>query len=112
VTAVCPGPRNLTDDQLRRLAKNGALVGIGYWDGAVCESSPRAIARSIHHAIAVAGVSHVALGSDWDGATRVPFDAAHLVVLTQALLDEGLPEEAIRAVMGENAIRFLLENLP
>lgn len=112
VTAVCPGPRNLTDDQLRRLARNGALVGIGYWDGAVCESSPRAIARSIHHAIAVAGVSHVALGSDWDGATRVPFDAAHLVVLTQALLDEGLPEEAIRAVMGENAIRFLLENLP
>jgi microsomal dipeptidase-like Zn-dependent dipeptidase len=112
VSAACPGPRNLTDDQLRRLARNGALVGIGYWDGAVCGSSPRAIARSIRHAIEVAGVSHVALGSDWDGATTVPFDAAHLAVLTQALLDEGLAEDAIRAVMGENAIRFLLENLP
>lgn len=112
VSAVCPGPRNLTDDQLRRLARNGALVGIGYWDGAVCERTPRAIARSIRHAVAVAGVAHVALGSDFDGATRVPFDAAGLVVLTQALLDEGLAEDAIRAVMGENAIRFLLENLP
>ncbi len=112
VSALCPGPRNLTDGQLRRLAGNGALVGIGYWDGAVCEPSPRGIARSIRHAVAVAGVEHVALGSDFDGATTVPFDAAHLDVLTQALLDEGLSEEGIRAVMGENAIRFLLENLP
>ncbi len=112
VSAVCPGPRNLTDDQLRRLARNGALVGIGYWDSAVCERSPRAIARSIRHAAEIAGVRHVALGSDWDGATTVPFDAARLAVLTQALLDEGLGEDVIRAVMGENAIRFLLENLP
>lgn len=112
VSAVCPGPRNLADGQLRRLARNGALVGIGYWDGAVCDRSPRAIARSIRHAVKVAGVRHVALGSDWDGATTVPFDASRLEVLTQALLDEGLPEDAIRAVMGENALRFLLANLP
>ena len=39
-------------------------------------------------------------------------DASRLEVLTQALLDEGLPEDAIRAVMGENALRFLLANLP
>ncbi|WP_242360082.1 dipeptidase [Anaeromyxobacter sp. SG17] len=112
VSATCPGPRNLTDDQLRRLARNGALVGIGYWEGAVCDRTPQAVARAIHHAIAVAGVSHVALGSDFDGATTAPFDAARLEVLTQALLDEGLQDAAIRAVMGENAIRFLLENLP
>ncbi len=112
VQATCAGPRNLTDDQLRRLAGNGALIGIGFWDGAVCDISPRSIARAIRHAVAVAGLSHVALGSDWDGATTVAFGADQLNQLTDALLQEGFSEAEIRAVMGENAIRFLLENLP
>jgi len=110
--AVCPGPRNLSDDQLRRLAARGALVGVGYWDSAICDISPRGIARSVKHAVKVAGAGSVALGSDWDGATTVSFDAAGLSRLTQALLDEGLSEEEIRGVMGENAIRFLLAALP
>lgn len=112
VRAVCPGPRNLSDAQLQRLAANGALVGIGYWDGAVCDASPRGIARSLHHAVRVLGPEHVALGSDWDGATTVPFDAAGLPRLTQALLDEGLSEAEIRAIMGESALAFLLAHLP
>jgi microsomal dipeptidase-like Zn-dependent dipeptidase len=112
VQALCPGNRNLSDDQLRRLAANGALVGIGFWDAAVCDISPRGIARSIRHALSVMGPGHVALGSDWDGATTVAVDAARLSRLTQALLDEGLSEDEVRAVMGENAIRFLLAHLP
>jgi microsomal dipeptidase-like Zn-dependent dipeptidase len=62
--------------------------------------------------VAVAGATQVALGSDWDGATTVTFDAAQLAELTQALLDEGLSDEQIRGVMGENALRFLLAQLP
>ena len=112
VQATCAGPRNLTDDQLRRLAENRALIGIGFWDGAVCDISPRAIARAIRHAVAVAGLRPVALGSDWDGATTVSFGADQLGQLTEALLQEGFTDDEIRAVMGENAIRFLLENLP
>ncbi len=112
VQATCAGPRNLTDDQLRRLSANGALIGIGFWDGAVCDISPRAIARAIRHAVNVAGLGSVALGSDWDGATTVSFGADQLSQLTEALLQEGFSETEIRAVMGENAIRFLLENLP
>jgi len=112
VQAVCPGPRNLTDAQLRRLAARGGLAGIGYWQSAVCDISPRGIARSVKHAVKVAGAGAVALGSDWDGATTVAFDAAGLARLTQALLDEGLSEDEIRGVMGENAIRFLLAALP
>lgn len=112
VQATCAGPRNLTDDQLRRLAAVDALIGIGFWDGAVCDISPRSIARAIRHAANVAGLRHVALGSDWDGATTVAFGADQLRQLTEALLQEGFSEDEIRAVMGENAIRFLLENLP
>ena len=54
----------------------------------------------------------MALGSDWDGAVPVPFDAANTVQLTDALLDVGLDEAAIRAVMGENVLRVLAATLP
>ncbi|HEY5490690.1 MAG TPA: membrane dipeptidase [Gemmatimonadaceae bacterium] len=112
VQVTCAGPRNLTDDQLRRLAANGALIGIGFWDGAVCDLAPRAIARAIRHAANVAGLSHIALGSDWDGSTTVAFGADQVAQVTEALLQEGFSPPEIRAVMGENAIRFLMENLP
>ena len=55
---------------------------------------------------------HVALGSDYDGATSVYFDTAELSALTQALLDEDLNEEEVRAVMGGNQIRFFRKYLP
>ena len=112
VAATCPGPRNLTDEQLRALAANGALIGIGYWDGAVCDPSPRSVVKAIRHAIDVAGLEHIALGSDWDGATTVAITANTLSQLTQAMLDAGFSEAEIRGVMGENAIKFLLANLP
>lgn len=112
VQATCAGPRNLTDDQLRALAARGALIGIGFWDGAVCDASPHAIAKAIRHAVDVAGLERVALGSDWDGATTVAFGADRVSQLTEALLQAGFSEAEIRAVMGENAARFLLANLP
>lgn len=112
VQAICPGPRNLDDARLRRIADRGGLFGIGFWREAIGEVSVRGVARSVRHAVSVAGVAHVALGSDWDGAVRVAIGADRLPELTQALLDEGLREEEIRAVMGENAIRFLLDHLP
>ncbi len=112
VQATCPGPRNLTDDQIRRIGANGGLIGIGYWDGAVCEVGARSTARAVRHVATIAGVQHVALGSDFDGATQVPFDASQLVQMTQALRDEGFSDAEIRGIMGENAIRFLQANLP
>jgi membrane dipeptidase len=111
VKGTCDMPRNLDDAQLRAVARGGGVIGIGFWDDVVCGQDPRAIARAIHHAVRVAGPRHVALGSDWDGTVRVPFDAAGLPALTQALLDEGLDEETIAAVMGGNARRVLGELL-
>lgn len=112
VKATCAGPRNLSDEQLRALAANGALIGIGFWDGAICSSSPRDVAKAIRHAIDVAGLAHVALGSDWDGAVTTAIGGASLAQLTQALLDANFTEAELRAVMGENAIAFLEANLP
>lgn len=47
VVGICPGPRNLTDAHLQRIAATGGVVGIGYWDGAVCTSDVPNIVRAI-----------------------------------------------------------------
>lgn len=107
VQAVCKVNRNLSDDEIRAVARTGGVVGIGYWDAAVCDTSPRTIARAIRHVRDLVGIDHVALGSDYDGATTVRFDTAHLVQITQALLDEHFTAEEIRAVMGGNALRLI-----
>jgi membrane dipeptidase len=112
VAATCPGPRNLTDDQLRRIAATGGVVGIGYWDGAVCDITPASVARAIVHAVTVAGEDHVALGSDWDGAVTTTFDASELAQVTDALLAAGLTPLTIAKVMGENVFALLERSLP
>ncbi|HET7026936.1 MAG TPA: membrane dipeptidase [Candidatus Limnocylindrales bacterium] len=112
VTATCPSPRNLSDAQLRGIAATGGVVGIGFWPTATCGHDAAAIARSIVHAISIVGPDHVALGSDFDGAPGIPFDASGLALLTEALLADGLDEAAIRRVMGENVLTLLARTLP
>lgn len=107
VQATCKVNRNLTDAEIRGVAKTGGVIGIGYWEGAVCDTSPRAAAKAMKHVRDLVGIDYVALGSDYDGATTVRFDTSQLVQVTQALLDEGFTAEEIRAVMGENALRVI-----
>lgn len=109
---ACPSARNLEDALMLRIAATGGLVGIGYWDAAVCDVTPAGVVASIRYAIELLGVEHVALGSDYDGATAVMFDTSELVVLTDAMLAAGFSEREIRLVMGENLRRFLLKYLP
>ena len=112
VQGACDSPRNISDDHMQRIAAGGGLIGIGYWDGAVCDATPAGVAKSIAYAVKLVGWQHVALGSDYDGATSVYFDTSELSALTQALLDAGLSEREIRAVMGGNQIRFFQKYLP
>jgi microsomal dipeptidase-like Zn-dependent dipeptidase len=112
VKGTCDNARNLDDDALRGVAQTGGLVGIGYWPTAVCGTDGRAVARAIRHAAGVAGVEHVALGSDFDGAVAEPFDTTGLVEITDALLAEGFTEPQVEQVMGGNVIRLLSEALP
>jgi microsomal dipeptidase-like Zn-dependent dipeptidase len=107
VQATCRVNRNLTDAEIRGVAATGGLVGIGYWDAAVCDISPKGIARAMKHVRDLVGIDHVALGSDYDGATTVRFDTSKLVQVTQALIDAGFTDDEIRAAMGGNAIRVL-----
>ena len=112
VRGTCANNRNLTDDQIRAIARNGGLIGIGYWDTASCGADAQAIVRAMRYVAKLVGTEHVALGSDFDGAVRAPFDTTGLVEITQAMQEAGFSEQDIRAIMGENAIRFLEANLP
>ena len=112
VAGTCPGPRNLTDQHLKAIAATGGVIGIGYWDGAICEASISNIIKAIRYAVDLVGVEHVALGSDFDGSTTVPFDSTGLVQITQGLLDAGFSEPEVAAIMGGNVRDLLLQTLP
>jgi microsomal dipeptidase-like Zn-dependent dipeptidase len=112
VRGVADNARNLSDHHLRGIADSGGVAGIGFWPTACGGEDVGWIARSIVHAIDVAGVEHVALGSDFDGAVPEPFDATGLVMLTDALIEAGLDDTAIARVMGGNVRRLLGEVLP
>lgn len=108
----CDTPRNISDETMKAIADHGGLVGVGFWDAAVCEPTPQGIADAIVYAVELLGAEHVALGSDFDGTVKTPIDASQMIVLTQALMDAGLDEQTIRMVMGENAVRFFRNYLP
>ncbi|MGB3500218.1 MAG: membrane dipeptidase [Mesorhizobium sp.] len=112
VKGTCDNNRNLSDDQLRKIAAKGGLVGIGFWDTATCGTDAAATARAQKYVADLIGVQHVGNGSDFDGAVTTPFDASGMAVLTEALIETGLSDADIGAVMGGNQVRFLMENLP
>ncbi len=112
VQALCPGDRNLTDDQLRAIAANGGLVGIAMFEQAICSNDIAGTAKAIRHAVDVMGIQHVGLGSDFDGAVTTPFDVTGLPLLLPALRAEGFSDSEIRAIIGGNTRDFLLANLP
>jgi microsomal dipeptidase-like Zn-dependent dipeptidase len=112
VKATCDNPRNLSDEHIRAIAAGGGVVGIGYFELAVCGEDPSDVVAAIRHVVELVGDDHVALGSDYDGATSVSFDTSQLPALTQQMLDDGLSETSIRKILGANAIRVLRLTLP
>jgi membrane dipeptidase len=75
--------RNLSGDEMRAVARTGGVVGIGYWETAICGLDADAIARAILYTARTVGVEHVALGSDFDGSTTTPFDATGIPLITR-----------------------------
>lgn len=111
VQSTCKANRNLTDDEVKGIAKTGGVIGIGYWQGAVCSTAPKDVARAIAHVRDLVGVDYVGLGSDFDGATTTGFDASQVIAITQALLSIGFSEEEVRKVMGGNVLRVLRKGI-
>lgn len=147
--------RNLTDDQLRAIAKNGGVVMVNYFPvfikpgvtsktldqseryrkqllalrnsrneytrsglkkraALIAEARKHGLATiddvvaHIEHIIAVAGIEHVGLGSDFDGIDFAPVglgDVTDLPMLTRALMDAGHSADDVRKILGGNFLR-------
>ena len=109
---VCNNNRNITDDEIRGIKKNGGVIGVAFFEKATCGTGVDSIIDSMEHVIEIAGIDHVALGSDFDGGVATPFDSSGLILITEALVKRGYSEEDIAKIMGGNAIRVLRSSLP
>ena len=113
VRALCDHDRNLTDDQLRALAKNGGVVHIciygGYLNKNWKEASIEDVVKHIDHAVKVAGIDHVGIGSDFDGGGGVLGCTGDndMINITVKLIEKGYSEEDIRKIWGGNFFRVL-----
>jgi membrane dipeptidase len=102
--------RNIDDEQLRAVADKGGCVGVIFCPKFLGGDGLAPVVRHLEHIIKVAGEDTPALGSDWDGfivPTRDLCDAAHLPLLTDALLAAGFREELIGKILHGNAMRVL-----
>lgn len=114
IRATCDLWRNLDDEQLEAVAKNGGVVGIMIAPKFLgCEKiRPLSdMGDAIMHAVKVMGADHVAIGSDLDGwIETMPkdfSDVTDLPLITDDLLSRGLPENDIRKILGENVMRVI-----
>lgn len=113
ILSLCKHPkRNIPDRLMQKIADRGGLIGVGYWEMAVCDTTPDGVAKMLIHGAQKFGVEHIALGSDFDGAVTSEFDTSELAALTDALLRQGMSEANIRKIMGENQIAYFLKHLP
>ncbi len=112
VRGIYDSPRNLSDKHLKAIADRNGMIGIGFFKGAMGDNSIATIIKSMRYTIDLIGIEHVALGSDFDGSVSTPFDCTGFALLVQEMMNQNFTESEIRAVMGENVKRFLMENLP
>ncbi len=153
--ALSPVPRNMTDDMIRALAKNGGVIGINFGEGFLnpkdaetlmhavrkTDTAPAAggaaldkyhaaqlhkelatttpsfgtledAVKHIDHAVKIAGIDHVGIGSDFDGISAAPKgldDISKMPALAAALRKKGYSEQDVRKIFGGNTLRVLRE---
>jgi membrane dipeptidase len=108
--------RNLSDEQLRVIARSGGVVGIITWSWLLkrrgLSADVEEMADAAVHASLVAGPEHVGIGTDFDGyvwSARRIREARHYPALTAALAGRGFSASELRGILGGNYLRVLGE---
>ena len=122
--SLCDHQRNLTDDQLRALARKGGVAHTTFypgflWDGKSASSVPHRSGTAcvmdalehLNHAIDIMGIDHVGIGTDFDGDGGVSGmnDSSDAMNFTMHLLRKRYSEEDIRKIWGGNWLRVMSE---
>lgn len=111
--AVASHPRNLTDAELRIIGETGGVAGLNFHSPFVsgkAEATLDEVIAQLDHMIKIAGVDHVAIGSDFDGGIKPAeglTDASMLPALAARLKKKGMSEEDVLKVFSLNALRVL-----
>ena len=111
--ALCDHDRNLTDLQLKALARNGGVIQICPVDNYIKLDYKTAnledFLNHIEHAVKVAGIDHVGIGCDFDGGGGVPGinGANDMINVTMGLIERGYSEEDIAKIIGGNFFHVL-----
>jgi membrane dipeptidase len=111
--AIARHPRNLTDEQLRTIGESGGVAGVNFHSPYVNgsnDSRTTDVIQQIEYMVGIAGLDHVAIGSDFDGGITPPRDlpnAGALPLLAAALRERGMSDGDILRVFSLNALRVL-----
>lgn len=110
--ALCDVPRNLTDDQLRAIARKGGVVHITLYHGFLRTAGEASILDAIahlEHAISIMGTDHVGIGTDFDGDGGVSgmADSSEMINFTRMLLRRRYSPEDIALIWGGNWLRVM-----
>lgn len=111
---LCDVPRNLTDDQMRALAKKGGVAHITLYQGFLAKGREATIIDALshlEHAISVMGIDHVGVGTDFDGdgTVRGMADASEMINFTLHLLRRKYNERDIEKIWGGNWLRVMAQ---
>ena len=153
--AISNVPRNVSDDMLRALSKNGGVIGINFGMGFINPKDADAlrsatdteaeaplltgraldeyaaqnaqklfgkrakvvatvedVADHVEHAVNIAGIDHVGIGSDFDGIAGTANgleDVSKMPALVAVLLQRGYSESHLKKILGENCLRVIRE---
>ena len=118
--ALADHPRNLTDEQIRALGEAGSVLGIAVYPDFLDPGDPGAVtletvADHVEHAARVAGAGAVAIGSDFDGISRLPRGMAgvqDLPRLLETLERRGWSGEMLEKLAWSNGLRVVKRLLP
>ena len=111
--ALCPHPRNLTDQQARAVAQTGGVIGVNFHSPFLCKQGGAKLIDVVNHIdylVQLVGPEHVGLGSDFDGIPAGPqgLEGPHRFPdLARALTERGYKDQEVRAIMGLNFLRVL-----
>lgn len=110
--ALCDHPRNLTDEQMRALAKTDGVAQVTLYHGFLKKQTDATILDAIdhlNHMVNIMGIEHVGIGTDFDGdgGIRGCASASELINFTRRLLRERYTEEQIQMIWGGNFLRVM-----
>lgn len=112
---LCDHPRNLTDDQMRRLAQSGGVAQVTFYDGFLKKEGGATIIDAINHLnhmVDIMGIEHVGIGTDFDGDGGVTglASASELINFTRQLLQQRYSNHDIELIWGANFLRVMRDN--